>query len=49
MNTLDSKKREVIVRVVTKVLNSEEGVVFTNPHGFLVDSVLRDIDIFVYT
>ena len=50
MNTLTAEKRGVMVRIVTKVLNSEEGVVFAYLHGsFLTDRVFRDIDVFVYT
>ncbi|MFQ5687536.1 MAG: nucleotidyltransferase domain-containing protein [Candidatus Scalindua sp.] len=50
MNTLTAEKREAIVRILTKVLTSEGGVVFAYLHGsFVADSAFRDIDVFVYT
>jgi len=50
MNTLSASKREKITTILTKVLNSEEGVTFAYLYGsFVTDNFFRDIDIFIYT
>jgi predicted nucleotidyltransferase len=49
MNTLNASKREKIITVLTKVLDSEECVTFAYLYGsFVTDNFFRDIDIFIY-
>ncbi|MEK6766781.1 MAG: nucleotidyltransferase domain-containing protein [Planctomycetota bacterium] len=50
MKTLNASKREMITTILTKVLNSEESVIFAYLYGsFVTDNLFRDIDIFIFT
>ncbi len=47
---MDTREREKIVKIFTKVISSEEGIVFAYLYGyFLTENTFRDIDIFIYT
>ncbi len=47
---MDTREREKIVKIFTRVISSEEGIVFAYLYGsFLTENTFRDIDIFIYT